>query len=77
MSTLGKQWGPTIKEAKYPPKAMDFNRLQDSDGFWNLAVGDAQRLNAIRLKVDRKTNMGDLIFFLNMAAMGWEDGRRA
>lgn len=75
---LAEQWGSTIREkqAKFPPKAMDFNRLQDSDGFWKLTVGDAERLNAIRLKVDRKMDMGDLIFFLNMAAIGWEEGRR-
>ena len=78
MSKLNEQWGPTVREkqAKFPPKALDFNRLKDSDGFWDLSVGDAQRLNAIRLKVDGKTNMGDIIFFLNMAADGWNSGRR-
>lgn len=78
MSKLMKQWGATVREAalekraKYPPRAMDFNKLKDTEGFWKLTVQDAQRQNAIRLRVDGKTDMGDLIFFLNMAAIGWE-----
>jgi hypothetical protein len=58
--------------AKFPPKAVDCNKLDDTDGFWDLKIEDAKRLNALSF---RPKDMGDIIF-LNMAAMGWEDGRR-
>ena len=75
MSKLNEQWGPTVREkqAKFPPKALDFNRLKDSDGFWDLSVREAMARYGIKLKIERNTVIGDLIFFLNMAAMGWEE----
>ena len=59
--------------AKFPPKAYPFNKLDDTEGFWKLSIEDAKRLNALSF---RPKDMGDLIFFLNMAADGWQDGRR-
>lgn len=78
MNELEREWGPTLTKqaSKFPPKAVDFNRLPDSDGFWGLRVGEANRMNAIRLAVKEDTEMGDLIFYLNMAAGGWASGRR-
>jgi len=75
MTGLERRWGRTLKEARFPPKAVDANKLPDPDGFWNLKVRDAERLNAIRL--GQPKDMGDIIFFLNMAAEGWASGRRS
>lgn len=55
--------------AKFPPKADNYNRLPDAEGFWKLKV---QETKGWGLRFSPK-DMGDLIFYLNMAAMTWED----
>ena len=57
-------------KARFPSKAVDLNKLEDRDGFWNLDIKDAKRLNGLRFN---PSNMGDIIFFLNMASAGWEE----
>lgn len=57
--------------AKFPPKAVDLNKLKDTDGFWKWKLNEAEKEAAIKLKNPK--DMGDLIFFLNMAALAWED----
>ena len=57
-------------KARFPSKAFDLNKLEDRDGFWDLDIKDAKRLNGLRFN---PSNMGDIIFFLNMVAAGWEE----
>lgn len=59
--------------ARFPRKAMDYNKVPDPDGFWDWTVNDANRAAGIRLATK---NVGDLIFWLNMAASRWEDLQR-
>lgn len=63
----------STKTAKFPPKAIDFNRVKDSDGFWKHTISEAKK-KGLNFKPE---DMGDLIFFLNMAADKWEKGRKA
>ena len=56
-------------EAKFPPKAVDFNRVQDSDGFWEWPLPDAMMMSGTRFS---PKNIGDVIFSLNMWAGAWE-----
>ena len=58
-----------LRVGRFPPKAVDANKLTDPDGFWELPVSVAERSFAISL---RPKDIGDVIFFLNMAADGWE-----
>lgn len=59
-------------EAKFPPKAMDFNKVDDADAFWGADVEKLSRAAALRpLKSPKE--VGDVIFWLNMAASAWED----
>ncbi len=63
-----------LKQAgKYPPRAADYNKVTDSADFWTLSVRDAERLFNIRLA---PKEIGDLIFFLNMAASEWENMKK-
>lgn len=51
--------------SRYPPKAVDYNKVEDPDAFWEMNIKDAERKYALRLNPE---TMGDLIFFLNMVA---------
>ena len=51
---------------KFPPKAIDLNKL--SDDFWELSISDACKQNAIHFN---PKNMADIIFFLNMVGSDW------
>jgi hypothetical protein len=55
--------------SRFPPEAEDFNKVKNPDGFWAWTVAEAERKGGLRLSPD---TMGDVIFFLNMAADVWE-----
>ena len=61
-----------LKQAKFPPKAIDFNRLPNSNGFWDWDVNEASDATGIRPPRHAKT-VADVIMWLNMAGMRWED----
>jgi len=56
---------------RFPSKAMDYNKLPDADGFWKWEMSEAARQAG--LKPLPVKEMGDLIFWLNMAGIRWEE----
>jgi hypothetical protein len=61
-----------LNEIHYPPKAIDYNRLPDPDGFWGWGIkqaSDASDLHEIGAPFKR---IADLILWLNRAAEQWE-----
>jgi len=56
--------------AKYPPKAVDYNKLPDTDGFWEWPLDEAKKYSGA--SYSRARDIGGLIMFLNMAAGAWE-----
>ena len=61
-----------LNEIHYPPRALDYNKLPDPDGFWGWGIkqaSDAAGLREIGAPVKR---IADLILWLNMAAQEWE-----
>lgn len=54
---------------KYPPRAMDYNKVKNSDGFWEWEVREASRQSAMTF---RPKDVGDVLFWLNMVADRWE-----
>ena len=68
---------------KFPPKAVDLNKLSDTEGFWNMTLSDLKAINPVlstRGIQKKNPQMADIIFFLNMAASAWENtqkGRKA
>jgi hypothetical protein len=62
-----------LKEMHYPPKAFDYNKLRDTDGFWSWSVRDAaERAGLVPLPPPFK-NVGTVILWLNTAAGAWEE----
>ena len=60
---------------KFPPKAVDLNKLPDTEGFWDMTLSDLKAINPVlSTRGIKKENprMADLIFFLNMAAGAWK-----
>jgi len=57
------------REAKFPPKAMDLNKLPDTDGFWDWSIADAKMYSGASLRPD---TIGDVIFWLNMVGAAWK-----
>jgi len=55
--------------ARFPSKAMDFNKVKDPDGFWKWDIDDASTMSGTRFN---PKDVGDIVFWLNMAAMNWE-----
>lgn len=56
--------------AKFPSKALDYNKVSNVDGFWDWSIDDAKRMGSLRFSPNK---ISDIIFFLNMAASTWED----
>lgn len=59
---------------KYPPKAVDYNKVKNSEGFWDLDIKEANRLGG--LSWGRQTKVSDILMWLNMAAMQWNDRQK-
>lgn len=59
-----------LNEKRYPPKATDYNKVTNPDGFWSLPLQDAKMLSGATH--ERAQDIGGLIMFLNMVAVGWE-----
>lgn len=62
-----------LDESRYPPKAMDYNKVDDPDAFWKYNVDDATKNNAV-MSLDKAEQIGDVIMWLNMIAGNWNDG---
>ena len=60
------------KAGRYPPKAMNFNKIKDTDDFWKWSLKDARKYSGTSGKFDGDSEIGDVIFFLNMAGAAWE-----
>ena len=69
LTAVARELAAAERCAKYPSKAMDYNKVPDTDGFWAQSIGDAKRRNGLRFA---PKEIGDLIMFLNMAAQGWK-----
>jgi len=71
--------------SKFPPEAVDLNRLPDAEGFWDMNLNQLKGINpqlSTRGITNKNAKMADIIFFLNMAADAWESyakktGRKA
>ena len=61
-----------LKEIHYPPKSIDYNKLPDTDGFWNWPVKEAAQEAGLRDIGFPFKMIGDVILWLNMAGMYWE-----
>lgn len=64
---------------KFPPKAVDLNKLPDTEGFWDMSLGDLKAINPVlstRGLKNPNAKMSDIIFFLNMAADAWESSQK-
>lgn len=68
---------------KFPPKAVDLNKLPDTEGFWNMSLSDLKAI-APALRSNHlgnpDTEIADIIMFLNMASSAWvrsNKGRKA
>lgn len=62
------------KRELFPAQAVDLNKLPNKEGLWDLPVADANRMTGASLR-NPKT-IGDIIFYLNMVAMRWEDSQK-
>jgi hypothetical protein len=62
-----------LDESRFPPKAMDYNKVDDPDAFWRYDVDDAAKNNAMMLLSQAK-EIGDVILWLNVIAGNWNDG---
>lgn len=51
-------------------KAMDLNKIKNSDGFWDWGYEEAKLAAGLRSLNPKK--MSDIIFWLNMASDIWE-----
>ena len=60
-----------LEESRFPKKAVDYNKLPNADGFWEWKIKDVKR--ACGASPNTNNEIGDLIFFLNVASMRWED----
>lgn len=64
-----KTYKKYLIESRFPPKAMDYNKVPNADDFWDWRITDVNKAGALRF--NPKT-IGDIIFWLNMAAQTWE-----
>jgi hypothetical protein len=65
-----------VKQLKnIPSKAVDLNKVTDSDGFWDMTLSDFTMLSTRGIK-NPNAKISDLIFFLNMAANAWEKTKK-
>lgn len=65
-----------LEERKFPPKAMNVNKIKDADGFWEWDIDEAKKYSGHSGNLS-KGNMGDIIFFLNLAGAAWERNSKA
>jgi hypothetical protein len=59
------------KEARFPPRSEDYNRVDDADGFWKWPIFAVERETGLRFQ-SLPQNLGNMIFFLNTAIDAWE-----
>ena len=60
-----------IVASRFPPQAENFNKIKDPDGFWEWDVNEAAKMSGIK-RLTGFGDIGDMIFWLNMAAASWE-----
>ena len=63
------------KEARFPPRSEDYNRVDGADGFWKWPIFAAERETGLRFR-SLPQNLGNMIFFLNTAVVAWEKKMR-
>jgi len=61
-----------ISEMHFPPKASDYNKLPDTDGFWNQSIREAADSAGLHPIPPPFKRVADVIMWLNMAAQDWE-----
>jgi hypothetical protein len=59
-----------LTEIRYPPRAIDYNKLEDADGFWGWNVEQAARAAGL-INLHGPKRIADLILWLNMASLAW------
>ena len=60
-----------ILNERFPTKAIDLNKLREADRFWKMKVGEGNRIAGTRW-LNEKSEIGDVIFWLNTVAEAWE-----
>lgn len=58
--------------ARFPEKAVDLNKLPNKDEFWKMSIAEANKRACLR-GPEYCTDIGGLIFYLNMVALVWRD----
>ncbi len=61
-----------MNEMHYPPKALDYNKVRDPDGFWGWSLKKAADSAGLKDINPPFKHIGDLILWLNVAAQEWE-----
>jgi hypothetical protein len=61
-----------IREMRFPPKALDLNKLKNADSFWGWSIKEASRDAGLVQPGSPFKRIADMIFWLNMAAQEWE-----
>jgi len=61
-----------LQETRFPPKALDYNKLKDVDGFWGWSIREAAKVAGLREIGPPVKRIADIIMWLNMAAQEWE-----
>jgi len=52
---------------------VDLNKIRNPDEFWKKKIGEANKMAGLRWNFNDKSEIGDVIFWLNMAALSWQD----
>lgn len=61
-----------ITETRFPPKALDINKLKNADDFWGWSVKDAADDSGLVHIGAPFKRIADLVLWLNVAAQTWE-----
>ena len=60
-----------LKEFRYPPEAVNLNKLKDADAFWGWSVQDAAQAAGLNEFPGKIKSMSDVILWINHAAYAW------
>lgn len=63
-----------LNEVRYPPKAVDLNKIKNADGFWGWSIAKAAQESGLHPIQPPFKVVADIIMWLNMAAGEWERG---
>jgi len=65
-----------LNEMHYPPKALDYNKVQDPDGFWNWSLKEAANAAGLYEISPPFKRIADIILWMNMASQAWNEYAR-